>query len=498
MVLEAFVQALQSFGIPGLWLFMMMGVIIGIIVGIIPGIGPMVAIAVLLPFIFGMPAEQALPLLVAIGTVSFTGGAVTAVLLGIPGDTPNVATIIDGFPMTQKGEGGRALGAAVTSSGAGNFLTVLMALALVPVVLLMIMTLRSGDMVFLVLTGLVFIAALSRGKAIKGLVSAGLGLLVSFIGYQAATGVLRFTFGSLYLFDGIPLVPLTLGIFALPEIIALAIKGGAIAKVAVSFRGIRGLFEGAKDVFRHWTLVIRSSIIGFIIGIIPGIGAMTAIWIAYGQAKQTSKHPETFGTGNVEGVIAPESANNAKEAGAMLTTLALGIPGSSEMVLILAAMMLVGLTPGPEMITKHLDLSLTLLMIIVASSIIGAAICFLFAPYLVKIAYISGRIIVPVVLVFIFIGSFAQSELFVDVIMLVIFGVVGVAMDMLGFNKVTFLLAFVLGYEFEKYLFLALKMAGPFFFLTPISLILILLIIALFAFGPVKRLFRRPRGVRVT
>ncbi len=489
MVAEAFVQALQNFGDLWFLLPMIAGVIIGLIFGIIPGIGGLVAMALFLPFIFGMAPEQALPLMVAISAVAYTGGSITAILLNIPGTGPNAATLIDGFPMTQKGEAGRALGAALGSSGAGGVVTVFIALAMVPLIIPMVMAITSADMVFIVLLGLAFIAVLGRASMVKGLISGGLGLMISFIGIPAMIGIPRFTFGSIYLYDGIGLVPLALGIFALPEMIALAVKGGTIARTEVVIKGMGDVLEGVKDVFRHWMLWLRSSVIGYIIGIIPGVGGEAAIFVAYGQAKQTSKHPERFGTGCVEGVIAPESANNAKEAGALLTTLALGIPGSATMALLLGAFLMVGLIPGPEMMTTHLGLSLSLLLVIVVANIIAAGICLLAAPHLAKVAIIPARILVPLVTVIALVGTFAYQEMFNDLIIALIFTAVGLAMRRFGYSRPALFLGFILGYLFEKYLFIALGTAGPLFFLRPISLTLIAIIIGVLALGPIRNLF---------
>jgi TctA family transporter len=367
---------------------------------------------------------------------------------------------------------------------------------MIPLVLPMILAIVSADMVFIILLGLAFMGALTTGSRIKGLVSGGLGLLVAFIGVQTVTAGARFTFGSDYLYAGIGLVPLLLGIFAIPEAIGMAVEGGTIAKTRVIIKGMHDVWEGAKDTFRHWTVWLRSTIIGYIIGIIPGVGAMAATFIVYGQAKQTSKHPERFGTGIVEGVIAPESANNAKEAGALLTTLALGIPGSASMAILLGAFLMLGLIPGPEMMTEHLDLSLTLLLVIVVANLLAVAICFPAAPYLAKVAYIPSRILVPLVLVIALVGVFAFRELFNDVIVTAIFSVLGIAMRRFGFNRPALVLGFVLGGLFEKYIFIAYRVAGPLFFMRPISLTLIFIIIALFTYGPIKNLFQHRRGAK--
>ena len=471
------------------------GVLIGLTFGLIPGLSSIVAGALLLPFLFHMQPEQALPLLMAVFSVTFTGGSITAILLNIPGTPTNVATLLDGYPMTQKGEGGRALGAALMSSGTGGILTVFFALAMVPLVLPLIRAVGSGELVFLILMGLTFIAVLGRGSMIKGLMAGGIGLMLSFVGLHRITGALRFTLGTTHLVSGLAVIPVALGLYALPEMIALATRGGTITRRDTPLVTLRSVMEGAKDVFRHWGLWLRSCVIGYVIGIIPGVGAPTATFVAYGQAKQLSKHPERFGTGTVEGVIAPESANNAKESGALLTTLALGIPGSAEMVLLLAALLLLGQRPGPEMLTVHLSLSLSLIIVIAVANLLGTAICLFFAPRLTRVATIPARLLVPIVLVLVFIGAFAYEEQFADIGVLLVFGLLGLAMRRYDFSRPALFLGYVLGDLFEKYIFIAYYAIGPLFFLRPVSLSIIFVIIALFAVAPVRNLLaRRSKG----
>ncbi|MFH0913904.1 MAG: tripartite tricarboxylate transporter permease [Chloroflexota bacterium] len=491
----AIFRALANFGSLEIWLYMAIGIVLGLIFGVIPGISGMLAIALLLPFIYTMVPLKAFIMMMTILATQYLGGAVSAILLNIPGTAGNSATVLDGFPMTQRGEGGRAIGAAQAAGALAHLITAIVSLFMVPVIIPLIITLRSADMVFVIVLGIVFIGALSGGSMVKGLMSGGLGLMVALIGFQASTAAARFTFGSLYLYDGIPLIPVMLGLFAIPEMVSLATTGGAIAKTQVVIKGWSDVWRGVKDVFRCKALVLRTQLIGFIVGIAPGAGATPAAFISYAHAKQTSKSPETFGKGNVEGVIAPESGNNACEAGDLLTTLALGIPGSPPMALLLGAITMLGLAPGPEMLTKHLDLSLTLLWAIGIAAVFGAIICLIAAPHLSKVAFIPGRVLVPLVLVLAFTGSFAYHKSIEDVLVMVIFGALGFLMKRFEFNRAGLLLGFVLGSIFEKYLFLALKTGGPFFFVRPISLGLIFFTIFVMAFGPVKELVQRRRKV---
>lgn len=491
MMIDGFFHALQYFVNPWFLFWIFAGILSGIIVGIVPGIGGMVGITLFLPFAFVLPPEYGITFMVALHATSCIGGSITAVLLGIPGDAVNTATIIDGFPMTQKGEGGRGLGNALMAAAMGGLFSVLLALVMIPLVMPLIFAISSADMVFVILMGFSFVIALSQGSMIKGLISAGLGVLISLIGFQTMTGIPRFAFGSLYLYEGITVVPICLGLFALPETIFIATEGDTIADVKTALVGFKSVVEGIKDVFRHWWLFIRIAIIGYIVGVIPGIGGMTSVFAGYAHAKQTSKHPEKFGTGIPEGVMAPEGANNAKEAGDLLTTLALGIPGGAGMTVLLAALLMKGVIPGPKMIKEQLDLALSFILVVGFSKVIAAGVCLLLAPKLAKIAFIRLRLIIPEVILIIFIGCMAFREVFADLIVMLIFCVIGVGMKSFGYNRPALLLGYILGSLFEQYLFMGFGIGGPLFFLRPVSLVLILIIILTFSYDYVKSATRR-------
>ena len=493
MVLEAFGQAVLSFGSVELWFFLIAGVVLGLVGGVIPGISGLTTLALILPFTFTMTLWQSLPLMMSVMAVVCNGGAVTAILLNVPGTTASAATTFDGFPMAQRGEAARAIGASQAASAIGGVTAPLVALALIPVILPAIMVVHSADMVFIVLAGLVFIGVLGSGSMLKGLMSGVIGLLLSFIGFHAATGIGRYTFGIAYLYDGLHVVPVVLGLFAVPEMIRLATRGGTISKADLTL-GLTQVKQGIKEAIQHYWLVLRSGILGFIVGIIPGIGGTTAAFVAYGQAKKTSKHPETFGTGNVEGVISTEGANNAEQAGALLTTLALGIPGSGSLAIVLGAIIMNGVQPGPRMFTEFLDLSIALMLVLIIAGVIGATVCIVLAPQLARIALIPARLLVPLIMVIIFVGAFAVRGVTWDVLTTLVLSVLGLAMSRYGFNRPALFLAYVLGSEFERYFFISLQVGGPFFFLRPISLSLIFVMITMYTFGPIKRLIQRRRG----
>ena len=496
-MLEAYGTAIATLFQPINLLIMLVGVLVGLIVGIIPGISGGTTVVILLPFIFRMPPEVALILIVALHAVVSTSGGITSILLNIPGEGPSVVATLDGFPMTKKGEGGRAIGAAVTASMAGGVVPVFLALAMVPAIMPLIMAFGQPEMAVLVLVGISFLAVLTGGSVTRGLISGALGLLLSLVGYHSVTGVHRFSFGTAFLYDGIELIPLALGLFGVSELFHMAMSGETAITQRSATR-LSGVVEGMKDVWRHKWLWFRSTIIGYIIGIIPGIGAGVATWVCYGQAKQTSKHPEKFGTGVVEGVIAPEAADNAKEAGDLLTTMALGIPGSAVMAIFLAAFLMVGVTPGPRMMTEHLPLALTLLLGIALANIIGGIICLLAAPHLVKVASLNLDFMFPCILIVALIGIYMATLSPTNFIIALIFALLGLVMKRYGYSRPALLLGFVLGGMLENYSLLSIKIYGPLFFARPIPLILITIMVLLLIYPYLNRILSRWRRGRKT
>jgi putative tricarboxylic transport membrane protein len=492
-MLEAYGTALCTLFQPINLLVMLAAVIIGLIVGIIPGIGGGTMVVLLLPFVFRMPTEAVLILLVALHAVVYTSGGITAILLNMPGESSSMVTMLDGFPMTKRGEGGRAIGAAVTSSMAGGIVPVFLALAMVPVMIPIIMAFGQPEMVVLVLLGISCIAALTGSSVIKGLISGAAGILLSLFGYHFVTGVHRFSYGSAFLYDGIGLIPLLLGLFAIAEIFHLIVRG----KESITQRALvklSGVAEGVKDVWRHRWLWLRSSIIGYIIGIIPGIGASVSNWVCYGQAKQTSKHPEKFGKGSVEGVIAPEAADNAKEAGALLTTMALGIPGSAIMALLLAAFLMVGVTPGPTMMMEHLPLALTLLMGIALANIVGGIICLFASPQLVRVSSVHLDFLFPIIVIAVLIGVYVATLSPLNFVVVLVFSILGLVMQRYGYSRPALVLGFILGGLLENYSLLSIKLYGPLFLFRPIPLTLLVIMILLLLYPRLKRGISNLRG----
>jgi TctA family transporter len=494
-MIDAFLQGTAAIFQPMVFLSILVGVVLGISVGV-TAIGGMVACALFLPFVYQLPPELALSFLVALTSVVFTGGSITSVLLGVPGTAPNAATVIDGFPMAQKGEAGRALGAAIGSSMFGGMASVFFAMAMIPVLKPIVLSFRAPEMFMVILLGLSFLAIMAAGSPVKGMISGFLGVLLALIGFQGVSGVYRFTYGSTFLSDGLDLNGVVLGIFALTEMFDMIVKGKETISMEVRKVGFKSVFQGVRDIWIHKWLWLRCSVIGYVVGIIPAIGGNAAMFVAYGHAKQTSKRPEEFGKGCVEGVIGPESANNASSAGDLLTTMAFGIPGSAVMALLMGGFLLVGVTPGPVMIKNNLPLVFTLLIGIAVANGIAGIICLLIAPQLMKISFIRIDYLFVVISAVVFIGAFVSKLSLLDLVVATVFGVLGYLMKRFGYSREAFLLGLILGELFEFYLTRSLKIFGPTFFMTPTSLVILLFIIVVFAYPWLKGVFSRrfPRG----
>jgi TctA family transporter len=493
-MLEKIISGLLSIFDPMVLLLIFGGIIFGLILGLLPGLGGLTVLALLMPLCFKLEPTYGIALLIAAYSVIYQGGSLTAVLLNIPGETANAATLLDGFPMTQQGRSGRAIGIAETASAMGGVFGGVVLALIIPCIRPVVMAFGSPECFMLVFMGLCFIGVVASASPIKGLIAGGLGLILSFVGYDGVSGIPRFTFGHLYLYDGIRLISLALGLFAIPEAITMITTGGTIAKVEGPITATTAdVIEGIKDVFRHWGLFLRSAAIGTLVGIVPGAGGGVAVFVAYGHAKQTSKHPEKFGTGCVEGIIAPESANNAKEGGALVPTVAFGIPGSAGMALLLGALLILGLVPGPSFLEEHLDITFTMVGTLIFASIISSIGCLLLAPKLAKIAYVPGHILAPIVLVLVALGAYAVEFDMRDVLSAFIIGGLGLAMARFDYSRPALFLGYILGELAERYLHISLEAFGWRFIFQPVAFVLLIITILSIFSKSIGNLFRRLR-----
>jgi TctA family transporter len=441
--------------------FLALGCIMGLILGIIPGIGGLTGTAMLLPFTFNMDPYAAFALLLGLGATTATGDPIPAILFGVPGGAASAATVLDGFPMAKRGEAGRALSAAYMSSLMGGVFGALLLAISIPILRPVMLFIGSPELLAFSVLGISMVAVLSGSAPLRGLVAGCLGIMIAMIGTDPQTGTLRWTFDSLYLWDGLPLTPLLLGVFALPELCDLLIARVAISTDTGTANIYKGQWQGVKDCFQNWWLIMRCSWIGGGIGSIPGISASVVDWLAYGHALKTEKGAAlTFGKGDVRGVIASESSNNAKEGGALVPTVAFGVPGSATMAILLGAFLIHGLVPGPEMLTKNLNITYAMVWSVALANILGAGLCYAFSPQFAKLATLRYSLILPAVLGIIYIGAFEATRQWGDLFTLLFFGLVGWIMKQFKWPRPPLILGVVLGDTIERYLFISIERYG--------------------------------------
>ena len=490
LLVYAFQEVIATDGI----VYLMIGVALGLCFGIIPGLGGTTALALLIPITYAMEPFDAMLLAGGVmGATSF-GGSITAILINTPGTAPNAATCFDGYPMAKQGKAGMALGASAAASSIGGVIGLFTLLLVIPIAKAIILFFGPPEFFLLALLGLSAIAVSARGKLLRGLIAGGAGLILAFIGYDAVTGGIRYTAGSEYLWDGIPLVPALVGLFAVAQMMELAVKGGSVAAEDVKMR-IDRVWDGVLAAFRHWPAVLRGSAIGTVIGAIPGLGGTVAGFMAYTSAVQVSKEPETFGKGNIIGVIAPEAANNAKDGGALLPTVAFGIPGSAEMAVFLAILILHGMDPGPNILLQNQREVYGLIAALTASSVLASVVGLMFTPWLRLITHINVHLLIPVVIAIALTGVYVLKGQPADMILTLVFGMIGYLMIRFDYPRMTLVIALVLGEIIERSLHQTLMISDNDLtvFFTRLPSIILLTGIALVLALPALRRFLASR-----
>lgn len=432
--------------------YLIAGVVMGLCIGVFPGLGGIAGLSLLLPFMFGMEPVTGLALMIGMVAVVPTSDTFASVLMGIPGSSASQATVLDGFPMAKKGQAARALSAAFASSLFGGlmgaaFLTVFI-LAARPIVLLF----QTPELLMITIFGLSMVGILAGRVALKGIVAACLGILVGTIGEGASSGALRMSSYDLpYLVDGLKLVIVGLGIFAIPEIIALLRQDKAISDRA-ALGG--GWLEGVKDWWANKWLSLRCSIIGVIVGVIPGLGGSVVDWIAYGHTVQTAKDKSQFGSGDVRGVIGPESSNNAKEGGGLVPTLLFGIPGSGSMAIFISAVALLGtgsIEVGPSMLKNNLGFTYTIVWLLALANVVGTLICIAASGGIARLTNIRFALLAPFLFMIIAFAAFQSRQEIWDLVALFGIGFLGILMRRFDWSRPAFLIGFVLSAPAERY-----------------------------------------------
>jgi len=472
------------------YMIMVIGVIIGSVVGFLPGLGASQAMALLIPLTYTMDPMRAILLLMSVAGSAPAGGSIAAILINTPGEPLNVATCWDGYPLARQGKAGMALGTAATASFGGALVGIIVLIAILPLGKMVVLSFSYPELFTIAFGGLVCLILIEQERLWKGFISLMLGMVLVSIGYDPVTGGLRYTFGTMYLWEGIKIVPALVGLFAVSEGIKLVVEDiGITAGVEkpVSKARYSDVLQGIKAVFKHFWLFLQSSVIGVIIGIAPAIGGSVGNVLSYSVATQTVKDNPHFGKGDIRGVIASESANNSK-GGDLVPTVLFGIPGSITCAVLLGALMMHGIQPGPRLIIDNPGIIYGLIIAVFLSSILISSFILLAAPYLSSIPNIPDNILGTVVIILGVLGGYATELDFTDAIVTMIVGVLGYFFVEFGFSKVALVMAIVLGRLMQVNFFLTMDTMGPLgFFIRPIPLIIIILCVFLI----IRSVFRR-------
>jgi len=485
-LLDAAGSAIVSITEPLRLLYLLVGVLFGLVLGVIPGLSGLIGLSLLLPFTYSMEPLAAVAMLIGLMSVTTTSDTIPAVLFGVPGTVGSAATVLDGHPMAKQGKARKAFGAAFTASVLGGLFGAFLLGISIPILRPLILMVGTPELLSFCIFGLSLVAALSGGNVFKGVAAVALGLLIAMIGEDSQDGVLRWTFDTIYLWDGIPVVPIALGLFAIPELADLLIRRSTV--VTAKFQSVESTQrEGMAEVLRHKWLVLRCSSIGALLGAVPGIGAAIIDWIAYGHAAKTERGAsETFGKGDVRGVIASESSNNAKEGGALVPTIAFGVPGSASMALLLGAFTVHGIVPGPEMLSSNLGITYAIVWSVAIANVIAAAIVFASAGQLAKLALVRSSLLVPLVLAIAFVGAFQGQKAWGDLYVMILAGGFGFIMKRLGWPRPPVILGFVLGALVERYTFISVLRYDFDWMLRPVVAVLLVISLYIVFADPIK------------
>ena len=475
-MLDALAQAFATIAQPDVFVFLLAGVALGLAVGILPGLGGSTGLALLLPFVYGMEPAAGIALMIGVLSVISTADTFPAVLVGIPGSVSGQATVMDGYPLAQQGRGGEALAAAFSSSLVGGIVGAVALTLIVIIAEPLLLSFGTGEMLMLAVLGVTMVGILTGPSWAKGLVSALLGLVLGTVGIAPASSEYRLDFGNLYLSDGLPLVVVAIAIFAVPEITDLLRRDQSVAENAPDRQSrVAGMVAGLRAALRHRWLVVRSSALGTAIGMLPGLGGAVVDWIAYAQAIQTAPDKERFGHGDIRGVIAPESANNAKEGGALVPTLIFGIPGSASTAILIGGLILLGVEPGIQLVQRDLDLVYTIIWSLALANIVGAGACILLSGQIAKLTRVRFALIAPFMIVLLFFAAFQSTQSWGDLVVLVAVGALAMLMRRFGYPRSALMIGFVLALPLEINAYQTYEFYGLNVFTRPVFLAILAL-----------------------
>ncbi|MDR2006024.1 MAG: tripartite tricarboxylate transporter permease [Acidaminococcales bacterium] len=448
-----------------------LGTVVGVLFGAAPGLTATTAVALFTPITFYMSLNVSLSFLMGIYCGGFYAGSIPAILINTPGAPGNAATVMDGYPMAKQGRAGEALGHSIISSWLGGSLSAFALLIFAPLIAAIALKFGAPEYFAVAVLGLVCIAGVSGRSMIKGVAGAAIGMFLGTVGMDPIDGLPRFTMDNLNLMGGIALIPALVGLFAITEVLAKVETVGRSGKDEIIVQ-VKKMLPPLKYYWQYKGVIIKSTIIGVIIGAIPGTGPTIASWMSYNEAKRSSKHPQDFGTGIPEGIMASESSNNAVTGGALIPLLTLGVPGDTVTAVLLGALMIQGLTPGPMLLVERYDLVAFLLWILLIANVVMLAMGLLGSKYFPYILKIPFQILMPIVSVLCVTGGYAVNNSFFDAGMVVVIGFAGYILLKLGFPVAPIVLGLILGPIIEPNMRRALLGHGlnPLvFFSTPIS-----------------------------
>lgn len=456
LLLDLFLRSL------GHWWIIIPAVVLGIIVGAVPGFNAQNVLVILLPVTLSMDVERALIFMVALYCATHLGGGIPAILVNIPGTGGAAATTIDGYTMTKKGQAQQALVLCFVASVFGGLITSIAVVAALPYLAQMGFYLRSVEMVVVMLFGLTLIAVIAAQDTLKGLIAGFLGLLIGAIGTDHIYSTPRATFGFLELYDGVPLVPALIGLFAISEALAMIEEDTILSREGVARARAAtwvDTLEGLRISLRRWWQIVWTGFIGLIIGIIPGAGASIAAFVAYQQSRMFSKTPDLYGTGHPDGVIAPESANNGVTSGTLVPLMAIGVPGGSTAAVMMIVLQYHGVVLGPRLFIENPQLAYGVFVSMVVAYLFMIFTILPLARYMSRVALVPTQFLAPLILGFTIVGAFAPREYVFDMGLALAFGILGYVARKTGYHVTAILIGIILGPLFEVYLIRALRIS---------------------------------------
>jgi putative tricarboxylic transport membrane protein len=491
MDVTAFLDGFALVVEPKTMLYCLIGVLIGMVIGVLPGLGPAATIAILLPITYGIEPVAAIIMLAGIYYGAQYGGTITSVLLRLPGEASSVVTVFDGYALAKKGKAGTALGIAAIGSFVGATIAIIGLSLLAPVVAGFALDFGPPEYAALALLGVLLIATIGSGNMIKAMIAAGIGLLLATVGRDSFTGAGRFTFDTLQLADGIDFVVVAMGLFGVGEILYnLEERHGKVNEPAK----VGNAWPSRQDLKQSSGAIGRGSVIGFFLGVLPGGGAVLSSMVAYAVEKRRSKTPERFGRGAIEGVAAPETANNAAATSSFIPLLTLGLPANATLAMLFGALLILGITPGPQLVEEHPDVFWGVINSMYIGNILLLILSIPLVGVFVRILKVRPAILAPITALITILGVYTINNSVFDIFLMVGFGIIGYLMKKAGFDPGPLVLAFVLGSLIEsntRRSLLIFEGDPTGFFTRPISGTILVILIAMIALPLVRHLLRR-------